>query len=1493
MSGNTLSNSTKCGSFRSVQKLFLTFSLLLGLCFGASAEEPNVDTPNIGFENGNFTNWQLYTGYYFMQVSQDKDSSVAYDWKSVQWNEAKDRFDIMNLHKDDDIVACSEFKKVPADLSLTARIGNPGRSEGETHSNTGRAYAERMVYTFTVTENTTLLNYRYACVVEDPSNAVNPHNGYQRPTFQVNITSFDPVLNQPVTLPCAQFEAIANNASSDLTQNPKCAASSVGANKSVNYWYKNWTSAAIDLRGYVGQKVTIEILNHDCLSGADYHAGAHDAYGYFWAETRKLELISKNCGEEDPTIIAPEGFDSYYWSRSDNGVINYDPENPSVVTIPRAALFDGVTYRCSMSNSGTDCGAIEMSTQLTPIEVKVNFEAIDTCGGKVIFKNKSTCLNDSIVSYSWSFGDGNYGFTRDAVHYYESDGDIYKAKLYATSSLGCVDSLSQELAIPLVPKLTVDGLSNVCQGEHVKLTVFGPTAKSVVLWNDGTQGFDYNLIADTSRKFTIKVDDEYGCTYWATKNLVVRQAPSVYIIGDSATCMGDSVILVANNAYSYSWNTGLVGDSLIVRPQSTTTYSVVGQASNGCEGTASITVVVNPLPTISIDGPTELCLGTESQLKASGGVLYQWSDLFTGGTRAINPTEETKYTVRGTDANKCSNTASWTVNVKEIPKISYTGDTLVCAGEIARVTVMGADNFTWGDGAEQNFYAQLLSSDTVWTVTGTTNGCSSKISIPITIKPAPYVYINGSTRVCRGDTLSLWGMGAQTYQWATGYVGDTLLSIPDATAIYQVVGTGANGCTKVATYEVSVLPLPDVSIKGDLRVCQNSLARLYANGNANVYYWSTGSISDSIRPLINEASWFKVKGVDLNGCASVDSFQVSVIPPPTLSYTGETEICQGSSTMLVVSGASSYLWNNGYTAANYLAHPILDTTYVVTGYLNGCSSQISIPVSLRQSPVVWAEGITDICQGDTLKLLAKGADSYIWGNGTSNEMLIASPLTSSVYHLIGTDSTGCRGEADIPVNVRLRPIITINGDAEVCEGAAATLTASGEAILYTWDNGQVGQTINPIIVKETEFTVRGTDSHTCSNTATFTVRPVLPPTLSFLGDTAVCVGSSVDLVAQGATDYIWQDSVVGSEFVFEPKSSCYIKLTGISHNCSASRLLTINVLTPPNILISGDEYVCPGEDFKITAQGASRFLWSTGDTTATISYAPQVATTYYATGYDVNNCSTTKSFTVKVHPLPNVGIKLLSYRGCPGSKDTAVVQATGASYYEWTSEPELDEVGKNVNSDKLSVLLSDTTTLYLYGRDLYGCPNETQLTLNPLPRKHISFAIEPKWIEQSNPSVSMKGVAPSPAAWYWTPGDGAPEQKGRLFHYRYDVDRLQDSVEVLVRAVDTMGCTYTGSEYLYVWKDFWAPTGFTPNNDEKNETFHFYGGKYITDFHFYIFNRQGDIVFEGNSFDSEWDGTFNGKECPWGVYGWVAKYNSDVKGTNFSGERKGMVTIVR
>lgn len=1476
------------------------FFVLLAPIFQALAVDVNIDTPNLSFEMGNFGNWSVYTGNYFYD---DDTEEYTYEWKAE--DRQSDRLKIMNqMDTPDPYVACSDLLVVPNDLSLTARLGAPGKTEGMPNVHTCavraaayKAAAERMTYDFDVTENSTLLNYRFACVLHVPDNSA--HSGNQLPMFQVYIHVINPETMQESTLPCGSYSATANDANSGLEKNPATCTNSASKNPD-EYVFRKWTSGSINLQNFIGYHVQIEILNHDCLVDISDNctrphaancAGGHESYGYFWAETRKLELIDKNCGLSDPTITAPEGFTSYQWKRSDGKSIATATDEPNVAIIPRGTLSEGVVFSCTMSSDL--CSAGTATTDLKPVTLNMDFAEADTCGGLVRFTNMSTCEGDSINGLLWSFGDEDYSYQTNPEHVYASKGDSYTVKLVATTKLGCEDSVIKEIVIPYVPTLSIGGATNVCRGTELTLTVLDADEGSKIVWDDGAEGINYPLKADTSRQFVVTVIDKYSCSYSTTKNLVVRPVPVVYILGDSATCIGDSVTLVANNALTYSWNTGAISDSLVVRPQSTTTYTVVGQASNGCQAEASFTVKVNPLPVIEAKGPEELCAGETGNLVATGGEVYQWTDLFTGASRDVMPLETTKYTVVGTDKNKCSNTASWTVTVKDNPTLEFQGDTLICAGELARITVAGADNFLWGDGFDQNYYSKVLQRDTAWTVTGTTNGCSSSLTIPITIKPAPYVFINGNTQVCYGDSLILWGAGAETYQWATGQTDDTLKTIPAASAKYQVTGKGANGCARVATVDVTVLPLPTVSIVGDQNVCQNDLAHLRAQGDALVYYWNTGSISDSITPLITEAARFRVRGVDINNCSSYDSFDVGIIPPPVLSFTGETEICQGAYTMLVLSGASSYKWNNGATDAYYNASPRMDTTYVVTGFLNGCSSKLSIPIKLRQAPVVWAEGITQVCQGDTVKLRANGAVSYIWSNGTSGETMYSSPLTSCSFHLIGTDSLGCQGEIDIPVTVRLKPEISVTGTPEVCEGATATLNASGEAVLYSWSNGQVGQTINPIIIEETEFTVLGTDKHSCTNTATFRVKPVLPPTLSYLGDTAVCVGGTVDLVGQGASEYYWNDTIPGTEYVFEPKATTYVKLTGISHNCSSSKMLVINVLTPPNILISGDNAVCPGDKFTITAQGASKFRWSTGDTTASISYAPQVPTTYYATGEDVYGCSTTKSFTVEVRSLPNVSIQLVSYRGCPGSKDTAVIRANGASYYEWSSDPSLPELDRNVNSDKLGVLLDDTTTFYLYGRDLYGCANEAQLTLTPLPRQNIEFSIEPKWIEHSNPTISMKGVSPSAASWYWTPGDGSNEQEGRLFHYRYDIDDLADSVEVKVRAVDTIGCVYNGSEYLYVWKDFWAPTGFTPNNDEKNETFHFFGGQYITDFHFYIFNRQGEIVFEGNSFDAEWDGTYNGKDCPWGVYGWVANYNSNVKGTNFSGERKGFITVVR
>ena len=60
-----------------------------------------------------------------------------------------------------------------------------------------------------------------------------------------------------------------------------------------------------------------------------------------------------------------------------------------------------------------------------------------------------------------------------------------------------------------------------------------------------------------------------------------------------------------------------------------------------------------------------------------------------------------------------------------------------------------------------------------------------------------------------------------------------------------------------------------------------------------------------------------------------------------------------------------------------------------------------------------------------------------------------------------------------------------------------------------------------------------------------------------------------------------------------------------------------------------------------------------------------------------------------------------------------------------------------------------------------------------------------------------------------------------------------------------------------------------------------------------VFNRWGQMLFESNSMDIGWDGTFKGRECPEGVYFWIADY-SLYRNTEIVEETsKGSVTLFR
>ena len=55
----------------------------------------------------------------------------------------------------------------------------------------------------------------------------------------------------------------------------------------------------------------------------------------------------------------------------------------------------------------------------------------------------------------------------------------------------------------------------------------------------------------------------------------------------------------------------------------------------------------------------------------------------------------------------------------------------------------------------------------------------------------------------------------------------------------------------------------------------------------------------------------------------------------------------------------------------------------------------------------------------------------------------------------------------------------------------------------------------------------------------------------------------------------------------------------------------------------------------------------------------------------------------------------------------------------------------------------------------------------------------------------------------------------------------------------------------------------------------------------------GEVVFEGHSLRDAWDGTFKGKQCSPGVYGWTCTYKSTVGSYTKSGEERGKITLIR
>ena len=485
----------------------------------------------------------------------------------------------------------------------------------------------------------------------------------------------------------------------------------------------------------------------------------------------------------------------------------------------------------------------------------------------------------------------------------------------------------------------------------------------------------------------------------------------------------DNIAVSGAATYTYDWTSSPAGftsalqNPVDVVPAATTDYILTVTNAAGCTADDTVSVTVNPLPTVTANASaTTVCDGSPVTLTGSGAATYTWTGGVSDGV-AFNPSVTDTYTVTGTDANGCMDSASIMVTVNPLPAVTASSTaSAICAGDSVTVMGSGAVTYAWTGGVTDMVAFAPAATDT-YTVTGTdANGCEDTATVMVTVNALPVVTASSTaSAVCAGDSVTLTGSGAVTYTW-TGGVMDSVAFVPAATDTYTVTGTDGNGCMDTATVMVTVNALPAVTANAtSTSICTGDSLTLTGSG-AVTYTWS-GSVSDGVAFVPAATDSYTVTGVDANGCMNMDSVTVAVNALPTVTANATaTTVCAGSPVTLTGSGAASYNWTGGVTDG-VAFNPSATSTYIVTGIdSNGCSGMDSISITVNPLPAVtYSIAASMICVDDANMTLTAGTPAGgTWsGTGVSGNSFDPSVPGAgmAVITYAYTDSLGCTGTA--------------------------------------------------------------------------------------------------------------------------------------------------------------------------------------------------------------------------------------------------------------------------------------------------------------------------------------------------------------------------------------------------------------------------------------------------------------------------------------------------
>jgi len=406
-------------------------------------------------------------------------------------------------------------------------------------------------------------------------------------------------------------------------------------------------------------------------------------------------------------------------------------------------------------------------------------------------------------------------------------------------------------------------------------------------------------------------------------------------------------------------------------------------------------------------------------------------------------------------------------------------------------------------------------------------------------------------------------------------------------------------------------------------------------------------------------------------------------------------------------------------------------------------------------------------------------------------------------------------------------------------------------------------------------------------------------------------GAITGLKINGATNYEWialpGNNVVGNliDLINVPAGKYQLRALNNSFACSLlSAVFEVNTASPLKVDLLSDavqDARCGQNNGSIQLtvgnSSAFTFIWLK-DSTSNISNALSIAglspATYYCVATDTNGC--TQNFYKKkiiAAPLPTLDETRASIKEDTCSMNTGAITGLIAA----SDQPGLRFEWKNDNGDvvgnqlQLSRVVAGGYQLNLV--DARGCVlNSQHYDINSinvsLPAPIYSFT---KLEIARNTDANLKIKQARPGLY-----ELSDVATGTIIQQNNSGDFVLKNVasDRLVQVKYSSGpCSSTVTQIsIKVFDDtrLTIPNAFSPNNDGINDLFKIKVEGYFLMKYLKIFNRYGQLVFEGRDINLSWDGRKNGSELPLGTYYWVLE-GTDVK--NKPVNRSGSVTLLR